>query len=144
MDFLKKCFSGLIKAGAMALARHAATLAGGAVLTWLLSHHVQADFATRLVGDLQDALLTVAGAGLVATGIGASLKDVSSVNGKVAVTASAAYDAGRAQGQQEGVDAQAANDNTKVAAVADAIKTADTATKQDKASIVAALKTGTF
>lgn len=144
MDFLKKCFSGLIKAGAMALARHAATLAGSALLTWLLSHHVGADFATRLVGDLKDAMLTATGAALVAAGIGASLKDVKTVSGKLAVTGSESYDAGRAKGQMEGAGVQAAADLGKVQAVSEAMKAADTATKQDRASVVAALKSGTF
>lgn len=135
---------GLAKAAVLALARHAATFVGGAVLTWLLSHHVASDFATRLVGDLQDMILTGTGVGLAAFGVSTSLKDVGNVHGKIAVTASAAYDAGRAQGQQEGVSAQAANDNAKVAAVSQAMQAADQASKQDRAAVVQALKTGAF
>lgn len=143
-DLFSKMFSGVIKAGAMAVARHVATLAGTAVLTWLLSHHIGSDFASRLVGDFQDMILTAAGAGLLAAGVGTSLKDVGSVNGKVAVTASAAYDAGRTQGEQDGVGAQVAADTAKVSAVAAAMKAADAATPQDKKAVVAALKAGTF
>lgn len=144
MEFLKKCCSGIIKAGAMALARHGATLLGGVLLTWLLSHHVGADLAARLVGNLQDAIMTVTSIGLVAAGVGAALKDTKNVNGKIAVTASAAYDAGRTQGQQDGVAAQASADITKVAAVHEAMQTADAASKQDRTAVLDALKTGTF
>lgn len=148
MNWLKGIFGGVIKAGAMALARHAATLAGGTILTWLLSHHVNSDFATRLVGDFQDIILTASGAGLLAAGIGTSLKDVGSVNGKMAVVAAAAVDMGRAQGlqqaMQQGATLQASADDAKIASVASAMKEADKATKTDKAALVAALKAGTF
>ena len=136
MGFLKNMFSGVIKAGALALARHAATLVGTALLTWLLSHHVGSDFAARLVGDVQDIIMTVTGAGLLAAGVGASLKDVGNVGGKMAVATTIAY--------QQGVAAQTTTDETKVQAVAQAMKAADTATKQDKQSVLAALKAGTF
>lgn len=147
MNWLKGMFSGVIKAGAYAIARHVATWSGGLILAWLLSHHVGSDFAQRLIGDLQDALLTLTGIGLTAAGIGTSLKDVGGVGGKMAVTGSAAFDAGVAHAEaleQPGADTQAANDNAKVAAVAHAMKTADTATPATKAAIVTALKNGTF
>lgn len=143
-NWIKNSFSGVIKAGTLALARHAATWSGGIILAWLLSHHVSSDFAARLIGDFQDAMLTLTGVGLTAAGVSTSLKDVGSVGGKMAVASSTAYDAGVAQVQQQGVDAQAANDNAKIAAVAGAMKTADAAAPDTKAAIVAALKNGTF
>lgn len=146
MDFLKRFFGPIIKAGAFAIARHAATAGGAALLTWLLSHHVDADMAARLVGDLQDAILTMTGAGLVAVGVHATVKDVRQVDAKVTVAAAAGVSEGHAlaQAQQDGAAAQRTADQSLADAVAKAIATADKAKPADKAAVLGSIKSGAF
>lgn len=126
-------WSGIGRATVMMLARAGLKIAGTTIVTWLVARHADPGQASDFAGYFSGAALT----GL---GILLGKKDINSVGGKMAVAASDAYD----QGMAAGATSQAANDNAKIAAVASAMKAADSAAKSDKASILTALKTGTF
>jgi hypothetical protein len=147
MNLISLLPGGLKGAFAAKLARWVGTLVGGAVGGLVLSNTHLMSFLTQACASLssEDAMKAGFGALFVAgLTLASSLKDAAKVDGKMAVTASNAYDAGRAQGQMEGAEVQVSADTHKVAAVAEAMKAADAATKQDRATIVGALKTGSF
>jgi len=148
---LNNVFSGLKWAMAAKFARWGGTLLGGAAAGWLASHAGVLNVLNQACASLSSttAMEGLAGAGAVAlVTLLSSIKDGKNVNGKMAVAASAAFDKGQAvalqQAMQEGADVQASADQAKIAAVASAMAQANTATKTDKTSLVAALKNGSF
>lgn len=133
------------------VARWVGTLAGGAIASYFATHSQVLDFVNQACASLNsaDAMKAVFGGGAVALlSLIYSLKDAKNVDGKMAVATSTAFDAGVAHAQtqagQAGADLQAVRDETKIAAVAQAMASANLASKEDKATIVSALKTGTF
>lgn len=125
-------WSGVGRATVMMLARAGLKIAGTTIVTWLVARHADPGQASDFAGYLSGAALT----GL---GILLGKKDINSVGGKMAVAASDAFDKGFDAGHIYDGDQR-----TKIAAVASAMKAADSAAKSDKASILTALKTGTF
>lgn len=151
MDLMALVPDGFKRAIAAKAARWVGTLAGGAVFGFLLSHSQVTAWLNQACASMSsaDALKEFAGGAAVALlALFSSIKDAKSVNGKIATAAAAGYDKGQTQAiqkaMQQGVEVQATADETKIEAVADAMKTADTATKTDKANLVAAIKSGSF
>jgi hypothetical protein len=148
---LSNVLKGLRTAMAAKLARWVGTLLGGAAAAWLADHAGVLNFLNQACASLSstEAMEGFAGAAAVAAvTLLSSIRDGKNVNAKMAVTAAAAFDKGQAlalqTAMQQGAEVQASTDQAKIAAVASAMAEANTATKTDKASLVAALKSGTF
>lgn len=142
---------GLKRAIATKVARWLGTLAAGSIAGFILSHSQLLAVLNQACASLnsEDAMKAFGGALAVAgLALASSLKDAKTVNGKMAVASSASFDAGVARAQeiaaQAGADQQSVSDQAKVAAVAQAMRSADTASKQDRAAVVDALKKGEF
>lgn len=148
MDISPTGLKGAITTG---VARWAGALAGGAAFGFLLSHTQVTAWLNQACTSLnsEDALKEFFGAAAVAAvPLVLSIKDKFNVNGKMAAAAAAGFDKGQAQviqqAQEQGANVQTIGNGIKAAAVADALKQADTATKAEKAAVVGALKSGTF
>lgn len=151
MDLINFIPDGFKRAVTIKITRWAGGLAGGAVFGYLMAHSDILSWVNQACASLssEDAMKGFVGAGAVALlALFSSIKDAQNVTGKMASAAAAGYDKGQAQAvrqaAQQGAEAQASADTAKIAAVADAMKQADQASKQDKAGLVAALKTGAF
>lgn len=143
--------TGLQSAIINGIGRWAGGIAGGAAFMFLASHTELLAWLNQACASLndEDTLKGFFGAAIVAgIPLVLTIRDKLNVNGKMATAAAAGYDKGQAQAiqqaMQQGATVQPTGNGTKAAAVADALKHADTASKETKAAVVSALRTGSF